>query len=206
MNFFEFVDKVCPPWTPPRTLPDELGRLLTDEKEDAGTRAVAACKPVKGTKPEIEMVEVVELDGKKLVERKVEFNPPFQRYLRGLDPAGNIMPITVTTCRGVGDDSTGFDSLAVSRKLAHGWLIAEPEYSYKGYAGKEYADYLAKQYTERRERHNAKQAAEELSYRSDQEKLLAEQIKSNQEVKEKESALLEKLVAMLSEKQGGKRA
>lgn len=128
--FFDYVDKLIPPWVAPRTLTIGESSGLTPEGEDCGPRSATA----------------FDENG---VPR--EYNMPFFRYVRAVDPAGNICALIVAPTRN-GDpasDFGGYEVMIRKAKIAKGWLIAERGEEYKGMDDDQYGAFLAKKVKDR---------------------------------------------------------
>lgn len=101
-------DAALPKWTPATTLAQYPDKAITSYDAPGGARTV-------GVAGEDGMVE----------ERVI----PYARYVRAVDPAGNIIPLIVSTNRVDAHDGTGYESLIIARKRAQKWvLVDDPPY------------------------------------------------------------------------------
>lgn len=93
----------------------------------------------------------------------------YRRYVRAIDPGGNLCQLIVSTCRPGPHYKDGFDtcgtySRVISTKNARGWLIVERDpltwSLYSGRRDQEYAAWALAVMQYRKLRHSAAQAAE----------------------------------------------
>ena len=112
---------------------------------------------------------------------------PQKKYVRALDPAGNVMSLIVSSCRPSpekpdGDDGLGTTDRILSEKKKSGWLILEPDQEYGGRVG---PDYLAWAMAVREFRVKKNLALEEQDRAEHESKTLAairEQTRANSEM------------------------
>lgn len=104
-----------------------------------------------------------------------EFTMPWQRYLRAIDPAGNLSCLTVTTCQKPDDDETGFEDKIKAIKKRAGWFIAERGEEYNGLLDQEYGAFVLALAKHRAAAHAEAQAEQEKTWATDMEKQFAAQ-------------------------------
>lgn len=116
-------------------------------------------------------------------------NTPFKRYIRALDPAGNICSLIVSSVRPTpefpdGDDGIGTEQRVVSAKMRSGWLILEPGHESASFGGRQGRDYLAWAFAVRdfrRARHAEHMKQENDSFKSQLLQALEKDRKANRE-------------------------
>lgn len=148
-------DQVLPRWTPdPNALPEFLPRPGKDGK------AVTPYEGYNGPRS----VSAPDEDGF-IVEHVV----PFARYIRAVDPAGNVVPLIVSTNRVDYDDGTGFEGKQRQLKQRQGWLfIDDPPY---GVDAETWHEKLEGIIEERRAKHAAIEAKQASTYKTSQQAL-----------------------------------
>lgn len=119
VDYWAKLQSQCPAWEPQKTV-DFNGAACTMDFEDPTTRQV-----------------LIDVNGK-----QHEWVMPFQQYVPAVDPCGNICPLTVATCRNPEDDGTGFGDKIIAKKKRAGWFMINPEESFQGLDGQEYAAFL----------------------------------------------------------------
>lgn len=137
MNF----DFILPRWTAPKVLP-EKDRALTPYNAPNGARTL-----------------MVQENG--FFEERVV---PYARYLRAIDPAGNVVALPVSTNRVDPFDGTDYESKIMARKRAHGWLFVD-EAPY-GLSLDEWHEKLKVELKTRQGRHVAREQVHANSYRT----------------------------------------
>lgn len=139
---FVIVDRMLPPWQLHKTV--TVGSAAcTPYDEDAGTR-----------------------NGRR--DDGAIFTMPYQRYVRAVDPAGFLCPLTTHTSRTPQDDTTGFEDKIKAVKRRKGWLIAERDEQANGLMGRDYGEYVLREML-RRQRENARKHVEGLKEFESQE-------------------------------------
>lgn len=161
-DVYAVIDNTVPPWRPDRNAETTKdGAMITPFGVDCGPRTL-----------------VRELDG-----RQVEFVMPFQRYIRAIDPAGNIMPLTVCSCRNEADQlgeggDPQFAERMIGIKISQGWLIAEREgAARRNMSVEDYGTLLSTEIESRRKKYNEQQAIERETYESKQDRAIEARMK-----------------------------
>lgn len=113
VNYFAKIDQLMPKWhRAPSLRPD--AHVLSDDQYQ-GARNITTSSGA-------------------------SFTMPFQKYVRAIDPVGNMTALTIATSRVPEDDNTGYADRAVSIKRRKGWLIAEEAEYWQGpHYGQEHA-------------------------------------------------------------------
>ena len=125
-DYFVEVDRMQPAWVPENTqVIQGSGAALSDR---TGPREV-----------------VIGTVGRKKQIRTI----PYVKYVRAIDPAGNLCCFSVSTCRQTperpdGDDGLGTYMRIISEKSKIGWLVLERDpATWNPYSGKQGQDYIA---------------------------------------------------------------
>ncbi|HYF01273.1 MAG TPA: hypothetical protein VEJ18_20285 [Planctomycetota bacterium] len=145
-NYMADVDALQPPWflPPYQTAREAPGAAMSNETTP---RMVGRGRNLKGV--------------------------PAFLYVRAIDPAGNLVQLTVSTCRPSpeypgGDDGIGTMARVIAEKSAKGWLIVEPgpqfANPYSGKIGNEYVAWALAVMQLRQKRHAAKEATEAQAF------------------------------------------
>ncbi len=132
---------------------------------------------------------------------------PSMKYIRAVDPQGNIVPLVVSTVNASpdfpgGDDGLGTDQRVRAEKQRRGWLILEKgQYGYNGTTGLAYLQWALAVADDRRKRHLEWEKSEREALMSRAEKQsLALQEKQVDAQKDTTAALVD-LVSKLIESQ-----
>lgn len=157
VDYWQKIEAQCPAWIPPVTV-DYGGAACTREDESTTVREY-----------------LINHDGK-----QVAWVMPFQEYIPAVDPAGNVVPLTVTTCRKPEDDETGFRDIIQARKKRQGWFIGTRDQEFQGLTGQEYAAFLCQVSEDRKTQHADRQAEYAKQFFSEAEKRAIEQANSIQ--------------------------
>ena len=152
VDYFAKLQAQCPAWEPPKTV-DFNGAACTMDFEDPTTRQV-----------------LVDVNGK-----QTEWVMPFQQYVAAVDPRGNIIPLTVATCRNPEDDGTGFGDKIIAKKKRAGWFMINQEESFQGLDGQEYAAFLCQLSADRKKAQADREAAFHEEFMSGAEKAVRDQ-------------------------------
>lgn len=127
---------------------------------------------------------------------------PFIRYVRAVDPAGGIMPLSISTCRPSPEYPEGLDGFHMDRVLADkrrkGWLILERD-EISPYAGKVGQPYCAwaLAVAKKREAAHAKKMDEDAQtwMSAAQRKSIEMQAEQNKAQNEMTASLVDKVIA-----------
>ncbi len=191
-DVYALIDDTVPPWRPDHnTEITKDGAHITPYGVDCGPRTMTR--------------------GEGSRYSRFEFVMPFQRYIRAIDPAGNIMPLTVCSCRneqdqlGEGGDPQ-FAERMIGIKRSQGWLIAEREYAHKeGKTAEEYGAFLAGEIKNRRGKWELFQADERKAYESKQDRAIEDRMRvmGEQHVAQNEDLATKVATAVATAMQGG---
>lgn len=189
-DYFRIIEQLLPSWLPVATQ-DPTGRsIIADvDKQASPMRLLNMRGP----------------DGK-----IYEFNMPHQRYARAVDPAGNLVPLTVNTCQIPDDDNTGFEDKTKGIKRRSGWFIAEPDEEFNGLTGQEYGAFIFAVMKHRQALHAEKQANDARAFQSQAEKTAIELAQKHTDQinnvldrqGQNSEKMIEDLVNRLTDKQG----
>ena len=153
-SFFDEVDAMVPPW-------QSSVHVTAYGDNDQGAVLYPTSEP---SQREIATLAYENATGD---PRRAEVTMPFQAYVRAMDRAGNIHPLTVKTCQIAAEDQTGFQQSIIARKVAAGWLICERDHLMaNGLKGEPYGEHLRAEWLRRRREHAARMLAQEDIYAS----------------------------------------
>lgn len=94
---------------------------------------------------------------------------PHARYLRAVDPAGNVVPVVASTNRVDVHDGTGYEDKVKRVKRAQGWLfLDDPPY---GLDGQAWADHVDQAIEQRRAKHAVLEQRRGTNYKTHQQAL-----------------------------------
>ena len=133
VDYYARIDAMQPPWVVP-----------TAKYIDAGFPTSAAFSDASGPRE----VRTVVMDGQGRRMRRTQIMP-HKRYVRAIDPQGNLCSLIVSTCRADREKPTGDDGLetmsrVIARKSKLGWLVVErDEDTHNAFAGRVGQDYAA---------------------------------------------------------------
>ncbi|HAM54421.1 MAG TPA: hypothetical protein DCQ64_03045 [Candidatus Rokubacteria bacterium] len=182
-NHWKLVDLICPSWARAMTVQSESGAHCTMYGQATGERSVDL--------PEV----VVRIGKEEFYLPRRQFVMPFQNYLRALDPAGNLGPLTISTNRVDADDGCGTRDRTIAIKRRAGWWIAEPLMDHNGRDADTYGRALFLEMAKRRADHGAKMALADKENESRLERAFKEQQGAQTET-------LRTIVTMLAERLG----
>mgnify|MGYP001559015770 FL=1 len=134
VDYFAIVDAMQPPWVPP-----------TVKYVDAGFPTSAAFSDASGVR-EVRVIEKDPKTGRQVRRTRVM---PHKRYVRAIDPQGNLCSLIISTCRPDRDKPDGDDGIetatrVIARKSRLGWLVVEPNADMQNpFSGKQGQDYCA---------------------------------------------------------------
>ena len=133
-DYHAVVDSLSVPWVPPAV-----------KYVESAYPTSAAFSDASGTR-EVKMVARDGTTGRKTRRTMVQ---PHKRYVRAIDPAGDLCSLIVSTCRPDRDKPSGDDGLetaarVIARKNRLGWLILERDEDMQNpFAAKIGQDYIA---------------------------------------------------------------
>lgn len=116
---------------------------------------------------------------------------PYMRYVRAIDPAGNVCPLSVSSVRPSpafpdGHDKCGTLNRVIAEKNAAGWLIVENSQlmwsPYSGKAGQQYAAWALAVMKYRLVKHAEHEASEAKAFQSRAEKAANAQLAGMKEM------------------------
>jgi hypothetical protein len=181
-TFYDEIDSMVPPWEP--------SVHVTSHDGDQG----AVLYPT--SEPSQRVALALFYDNATGEPRQGEFTMPFQKYLRAMDHAGNIVPLTIKTCQIAAEDQTGFEQSIVARKVQAGWIVCERNWpNAYGLQGETYAEFLRKEWLKRRRDHARRESAQERNFMSAAQKSAEEDRKLQGEALERHAEMSREMVA-----------
>ncbi len=196
---YAFIDVLVPPWMEQPTILSDYGAYCTPETMNAREREV-------GMREGIYVVY-----GQEYYLPQRPFVMPFQRYIRAMDAAGNVCPLSISTFRhGTEPDQIEgqlkYQSYVETVKPRRGWLICEHG-GWQKMPGdtlpmnvrddESYGRYLMEQFVKRTLANRHKMAVKDEEHRNEQEKLARESLKTQnraQETLEAQNAALQSML------------
>lgn len=180
---WQLVNLICPPWVRAITTQSDSGAACTMYGQATGERAIDL--------PEA----IVRIGKEEFYLPRRPFVMPFQNYVRALDPAGNLLPLTVCTNRVDLDDGTGYKDRIISQKRRQGWWIAEPNMDHAGREADVYGRALFAEMAKRRDDHVSRMTVVDKENESRLERAFKEQQAA-------QTSVLDSIVTKLSEALG----
>lgn len=182
-SFFDEIDMMVPAFEP-------SSHMTTNE----GTGQGAVLYPT--SEPSQRVSVATWYDNASGEPQRVEFAMPFQQYLRAMDAAGNIQPLTIKTCQIASEDTTGFDQSIIARKVQAGWIICERNQpNALGLVGEQYGEHIRKEWLRRRREHLKREQAQDRLFMSTAEKSAQEDRARADAALERQSDIQQRMVA-----------
>lgn len=202
---YAFFDAICPPWSEQATTITEAGAYVTPDTLSARERT--ALLPA----------SVFVVDGLEFYLPQRRFVMPYQRYIRAMNAAGFVQPLSVSTFRhGIEKDQleeqVKYQAYVELAKPHRGWLFCErgawqkvaTHIPREAHGEDPYGRFLLSQYVKRTLDQRHKMTLEDERHRSQQEKLARESLEtqhSAQETLAQQNAALQEMLRQNAETQ-----